>query len=132
MLNRRSTSVLAVALLALLGAVPAWSHDIITNNGVTVTVHVDPNDEPVATQPATIVIESVKTRMGVFTWKTCKCTLAVSDSSGKVLRQGPATQRTPIVFPEPSAYQLTFAGRVKRNGVWRTFKIVDALRADAP
>jgi hypothetical protein len=67
MLNRRSTSVLAVALLALLGAVPAWSHDIITNNGVTVTVHVDPNDEPVATQPATIVIESVKTRTGVFT-----------------------------------------------------------------
>ena len=42
-------------ILALVGAGAAWAHQPATNNGVTVTLHVDPDDDPVATQPATIV-----------------------------------------------------------------------------
>ena len=48
--------------LTLMGAGGAWAHDRETNNGVTVTLHVDPNDAPVTGQPATLVIESVETK----------------------------------------------------------------------
>ena len=127
---------IAVALVsfavALTGPGAASAHDRETNNGVTVTVHVDPDDEPIATQPATIVVEKVETKAG-FAWATCRCTWRISDSTGAVLYQRPARVRTPFVFPASGAYQLTFAGRVKVTKTrWRAFKINFAFRADTP
>ncbi len=127
---------LAVALVsfavALTGAGVASAHDRETQNGVTVTVHVNPDDQPIAAQQATIVVEKIETK-ATFTWATCRCTWRISDSTGAVLYQGPARVRTPFVFPASGAYQLTFAGRVKVTKTrWRAFKIDYALRADPP
>lgn len=126
-----ATAVGAVALTVAVA--PAWSHQIASNNGVAVQVHVDPNDEPIAGQATTIWVVRVKARNAVFAWKTCRCRLNVFDSSGTVLLNSIATTpRTPVTFPEGKAYGITFSGRVKRTGIWRAFKVSYAIRASAP
>jgi hypothetical protein len=125
------TTVAGAVALALAVA-PAWSHQIASNNGVSVQVHVNPNDEPIAGEPTTVWVVRVKAKDAVFSWKTCRCRLTVFDSSGTVLLASAATvPKTPVTFPEPKAYGITFAGRVKRKGVWRTFKVTYAIRAGA-
>lgn len=128
---RGATLAFALAALALACAGTAAAHEPQTSNGVTVTLHVDPDDAPVAGQAATILIEDVRTRTGTFAWKTCACTLAVADATGAVVRKGPAGRATAIVFPQTGAYLVTFAGRVKRSGAWKAFKVTWALRAEA-
>jgi hypothetical protein len=131
-----------IFILALLGAAslmlvvaPAWAHQIASNNGVSVQVHVNPNDEPIAGTPTTIWVVRVKNvkGKGTFSWATCRCQLKVFDSSGTVVQSGPArAAQTPVTFPEAKAYGITFSGRIKRNGIWRTFKVSYAIRAAAP
>jgi len=131
-----------IFILALLGAAslmlvvaPGWAHQIASNNGVSVQVHVNPNDEPIAGTPTTIWVVRVKNVKGngLFSWATCRCQLKVFDSSGTVVQSGAAkAAQTAITFPEAKAYGITFSGRIKRNGAWRTFKVSYAIRAAAP
>jgi hypothetical protein len=126
------TAVVALVVVALVGAGGAAAHQTATNNGVTVTVHVAPDDEPVATQEALVLVERVKTRTGRFAWANCRCTLEISNSAREVLRKGAVTPRSAFTFPEPGAYRLTVSGRVKRKARWATFKVSFAIRANAP
>jgi hypothetical protein len=123
-----------VGTMALIGAVaPAWSHQIASNNGVAVQVHVDPNDEPIASQATTVWVVRVKGRNVLFSWKTCRCRLLVFASDGAVLLDSAIkVPRTPVIFPEEKAYGITVSGRVKRKGIWRAFKVTFAIRAAAP
>lgn len=122
-----------VGALALVAASPAWAHQIASNNGVLVQVHVNPNDEPIAGEATTVWVVRVKPRNATFAWATCRCRMTVFDSSGVVLVNSIVTvPKTPVTFPEPKAYGITFTGRVKRKGVWRTFKVSYAIRAGAP
>jgi hypothetical protein len=124
-------AVAAVALVA--GVSPAWSHQIVSNNGVAVQTHVDPNDEPIAGQATTIWVVRVKGKGVVFSWKTCRCHMKVFDSTGAVLLDSAVTApRTPVTFPEPAAYGFTFSGRAKNGTKWRPFKVTFAIRAAAP
>ena len=127
-------ALLSAASLVLIVA-PGWAHQIASNTGVSVQVHVNPNDEPIATVPTTIWVVRVKNvkGTGTFSWATCRCQLKVFDSSGTVVQNGPAkTAKTVVTFPEAKAYGITFSGRIKRNGAWRTFKVSYAIRAAAP
>ena len=130
---QRPTAVLLTCVAAALaGAAGASAHDRQTNNGVSVTVHLAPDDDPVATRPATIVVEKVETR-AAFRWATCRCTWTIADATGAVVVRKRATAETPIVFPASGAYRLTFSGRVKAAPTrWRTFAIAYAWRAEAP
>jgi hypothetical protein len=126
------TAAVALAVAALVGASGASAHQTASNNGVTVTMHVAPDDEPVATHEALVLVPKVKTRTGRFAWATCRCTLEISNSAREVLRRGAVTPRSVFTFPEPGAYRLTFAGRVKRKARWATFRVSFAIRANAP
>ena len=71
-MQRPLAVVLVCFAFSLVGAGAGYAHDRETNNGVSVTVHIAPDDDPIATQPATIVVEKVETK-AKFTWATCKC-----------------------------------------------------------
>ena len=124
-----------IAAATLMVVAPASAHQIASNNGVSVQVHVNPNDEPIAGAPTTIWVVRVKNvkGKGTFSWATCRCQLKVFDSSGAVIQSGPAkAPQTAVTFPEAKAYGITFSGRIKRNGIWKTFKVSYAIRAAAP
>ena len=132
----RGTFIAAlIAAASLMAVAPASAHQIASNNGVSVQVHVNPNDEPIAGAPTTIWVVRVKNvkGKGTFSWATCRCQLKVFDSSGAVIQSGPAkAPQTAVTFPEAKAYGITFSGRIKRNGIWKTFKVSYAIRAAAP
>ena len=69
-MQRHLLVVSMCAAFTLLGAGSAQAHDQETNNGVTMTLHVDPDDQPVAGRLATLVIESVDLQ-GTFSWGAC-------------------------------------------------------------
>ncbi len=131
MVQRLSYVALVGAIALAATAVPAGAHQIASNNGVSVQVHVDPNDEPVAGEKTTVWVVRVKARNATFAWKTCRCKLKVFDSSGAVLLDSAATvARTPVTFPDPKAYGITFTGRVKKKaGGWKSFRVTYAIRA---
>lgn len=123
-----------VGAILLVAATTASAHQIASNNGTAVQVHVDPNDEPIVGVPTTVWVVRVKPVKATFAWATCRCRLKVFDSSGTVLLDAPVrTPRTPVTFPEAKAYGITFTGRVKRTGttkvLWRNFKVTYAIRA---
>ena len=127
--------VIGTASIAVLVA-PAWGHQIASNNGTAVQVHVDPNDEPIAGVATTVWVVRVKPLKAAFAWATCRCRMKVFDSSGTVILDVPAkAPRTAVTFPEAKAYGITFSGRVKRTGttkvLWRNFKVTYAIRAFA-
>ncbi len=127
---KRSCVVLAALAVGLACAGAAQAHQTASNKGVSVTVHVTPNDEPLVGQTALILVPRVKPgKLGKFSWATCRCTLKVSDSALTVLRRGPALPRNEFVFPEAAAYRIDFAGRVRRSGKWVWFKVWFAIRA---
>jgi hypothetical protein len=121
--------VMTTALACVVAAQCAFAHDRESNNGVTMTLHINPDDEPIAAQPAVLVIEKVETKSS-FSWKTCRCSMTISDSNDKVIRSGSVGPRTVFTFPVEGAYQIVYAGRVQQKGTWRTFRIPYAFRAD--
>ena len=135
MLRRTLILALIGAASVMLVVAPAWAHQIASNNGVSVQVHVNPNDEPIAGRRDDDLGRPSEEREGerLFSWATCRCQLKVFDSSGAVLQSGPAkAAQTAVTFPEAKAYGITFSGRIKRNGVWKAFKVSYAIRAGSP
>ena len=118
---------LAVSLLAV---APALAHQTAHDNGVAVTMHVSPDDEPVAGRQATVNIVKVDLPGSRrFSWKRGRPALRITDSSGNVLRRGHAGKHTKFTFPRSGAYELKFSGRFKRGGKRRSFSTRFAIRA---
>ena len=85
-----ATSLLAPAL--------GWAHQTGADNGATVTVHVNPDEESIAGQPATVAITKVKVRRGArFRWRTCGCRLTVTNADAEVIEQRDVGRRTTVV-----------------------------------
>jgi hypothetical protein len=116
--------------VALVAATTATAHQTAQNKGVSVTLHVTPDDQPVAGKASKIIVSKVKTRTGSFSWKTCVCYLNVKDASGHVVLNRRAKKRMTFTFPKSGAYALTFAGFVKRHGKKVHFSVQFAIRAD--
>ncbi len=127
---RRAVTAFAVLTFALATISSADAHQIGSNNGVTVTVHVTPDDAPIVGEGSLILVPKVKTRTGTFAWATCKCQIEIANSSGSALLKGPARPSTTFTFPEAGAYSIAISGRVKRKAKWASFKVSFAIRAD--
>jgi hypothetical protein len=119
----------ALAAAAYL-AVPALAHQSVTSNGATVTMHVEPNDEPEAGSPASIrVLKVAVSSRARFRFSTCGCRIKISDSSGHVLRDKAMQSRTKYTFPKAGAYKLTYSGSYTRSGKRKRFSASFAIRA---
>ena len=127
----RHLLAVAGASLALLAvATPALAHQSATSNGITVTMHIAPDDEPVAGQPTTIVFISAKRRGWSLQRGSCGCRISVTDSSGDVLldrRSG--SRETRFTFPRAGAYRVRISGRLKRDGRTKSFNASFTYRA---
>jgi hypothetical protein len=122
-------AVAATAAPALTAS--ALAHETVTDHGVAVTMHVLPGDEPQAGQPATIVIVKVRPPSGRFTFGSCRCRIKVTTASGRVLLDRRTQKRTPFVFPDPAAYEVTYSGGYRaKGGKTKHFSTTFALRAN--
>jgi hypothetical protein len=126
---RIGTLACCLAIMSSIGAATAPGHQTDTNKGVTVTLHVTPDDEPVAGQASNIIVSKVRPSKGRFTWKSCACYLRISDSSGNVVLNRKAKRTTSFTFPRATAYEIVFTGRVKRGKSFKRFRVKYAIRA---
>ena len=117
------------AILLTLGAATAPGHQTESSKGVSVTLHVTPEDEPIAGRTSKIIVTKVRPNRGRFSWKTCKCYLRISDSSGKVVlnRRAKRTQtsRSHAQRPTRSCSRAAY----KRGGSFKRFRVDFAVRA---
>jgi hypothetical protein len=121
----------AIALLAALAlAAPAAAHQTVSDNGATVTVHVSPDDAPVAGQAAKINVVRVKVPAHA-TFRLSSARVRVSDSAGKVLLDRRAAKHIAFTFPKAAAYQIVVSGSYRRGGRTRRFTTTFAIRANA-
>ena len=128
--GRISTLACCTATILLtLGAATAPGHQTEISKGVSVTMHVTPEDEPVAGRSSKILVTKVRPNRGRFSWRTCKCYLRISDSTGKVVLNRKAKRTMTFTFPRATAYELVFSGRVKRGGSFKRFRVDFAVRA---
>ena len=130
--TRLTAVAVAVGAAALTAAPPAPAHETVTDHGVAVTMHVLPDDEPQAGKPSTIVIVSAKPpKGGRFTFKACTCAIKVTNAGGDVLLDRRTGKRTPFVFPDPAAYEITYSGTYRaKGGRTKRFSATFALRAN--
>jgi hypothetical protein len=127
---RISTFACCIATFLLtLGAATAAGHQTESSKGVSVTMHVTPDDEPIAGRSSEISITKVRPRRGRFSWRTCKCYLRITDSSGKVVLNRRARRSQRFTFPRATAYEIVFSGRVKRGSRYVRFRVDFAIRA---
>jgi hypothetical protein len=108
----------------------ALAHQTTTSRGVSVTLHVTPEDEPVAGQSSSITVTKVRAGSYRFRWSRCVCYLRVSDSAGRVVLNRRVTgRRTGFTFPRATAYEIVFSGRVHKRGRSKRFRASFAIRA---
>jgi hypothetical protein len=130
--TRLTVLAVAVAAAAAAAAAPALAHETVTDHGVAVTLHVLPDDNPQAGRPATITIVSVKPpKGGKFTFGGCACQIKVTTATGHVLMHRRTGKRTPFVFPDPAAYEITYSGAYRaKGGKTKHFSTTFATRAN--
>jgi hypothetical protein len=115
-------------LLAAAGT--AAAHQTAYSKGVSVTLHVNPNDEPNAGRSTQVLVTRVAPNRGRFRWKTCVCYLKITDSSGRVIVNRRAGRRSTVTFPRATAYEIVFSGRYRRSGATKRFRAKFAIRAN--
>jgi hypothetical protein len=129
-IGRMSAFACCIATIPLMiGAATAPGHQTESSKGVSVTMHVTPEDEPIAGRSSKILVTKVRPNRGRFSWRSCKCYLRVSDSAGKVVLNRRARRSQSFTFPRASAYEIVFSGRVKRGRSFRRFRVDFAIRA---
>ncbi len=128
-LRPAAAAIAATAALAL--TAPALGHQTVSARGVAVTLHVLPDDEPVAGQPATIVaVKVTPPRGGRFAFGSCTCRVKVATATGRVLLNKRTGKRTPFVFPDRAAYEITYSGSYRaKSKKTKRFSAVFAMRA---
>ncbi len=128
--TRPAVPALAVAAVLALSA-SAFGHQTVSDHGVAVTLHVLPDDEPVAGRRATIVAVAVRPpKGGRFTFRSCTCRVKVTTATGRVLLNKRTGKRTSFRFPDPAAYEITYSGRYRaKNKKTKRFSAAFAIRA---
>jgi hypothetical protein len=128
--HHRLTTVAAGLLATLAVAVPAAAHQTVSSNGATVTVHVSPDDAPVAGHASSINVLRIRVPKGA-TFALSRATVTVRDSSGRTVLSRRAAKRIAFTFPRPVAYEITVSGSYRRAGKTKRFAAAFAIRANA-
>ena len=137
---RVSTGVLALVVALTTGAVllpqAAEAHTIATAGSLEVLLHVDPDDQPRSSEPATLYV-SFSDSSGRFNLAQCACRLEVSRNgqslSSGALKPDPGSRSLalyPITFARPGVYHVALTGRPAAGSSWAKFAVGYDLRVE--
>ena len=127
---------LLICLFAYLLIAPSASAHVLQTDGTIGTVlHIDPNDDPIAQQQASLFFE-FKDTTNNFTAKNCDCNVAIVEA-GKTIYAQPLsitsdTASLFYTFPNPDVYQVVITGTPLTKNAFQTFKLTYNVRAEQP
>ncbi|MBW4062159.1 hypothetical protein HJC99_06310 [Candidatus Saccharibacteria bacterium] len=138
-INVKAKSMLAVVAAGLCLVVPVEvsAHQLATNNGMSVILHVNPNDTPVAGGVSGLEFYFIPVSANtVFKLSDCHCQVRVKDGS-KTLVDAPLGGMTSgqsqgvanVTFPRLGVYAVMVTGTSK-SGQFASFSTSYELRVD--
>lgn len=118
----------AVFFLMLLSGAPKISaHELSSDGGMHVTLHVEPDDDPVINKPQKLVF-IYSDELQKFDAQNCSCTVTISDSLKQVFT-GPVPPAAsyfgeiPYTFNKAETYRVRLAGEPKTAGAFTPFNV---------
>jgi hypothetical protein len=116
--------LLIVSMVVSPGIVQA--HEEVTDGTMTVTMHIDPNDAPMAGVPQTLNFYFTDTP-SKFGLKNCACTLEISSPQSQTLSNqlhfvGDNHGAWPVTFERAQTYSAKVSGSPKKAGTFAPFK----------
>jgi hypothetical protein len=137
--GRRLDGVVTLVALSLAASVgtfahapAALAHQTAIDNKAAVTVHVNPDDEPIAGRTAYLYVTKVAVgRRARFRWSRCGCRLTVTSAGGEPIvdMDVRSSKAIPIVFPQDDVYTIGVSGRYRKRRRWKPFSVNFAIRA---
>jgi hypothetical protein len=126
-----------IAAVFLLPSI-AFAHQVKSDRDIAVTMHMDPQDDPVVGEQATVYF-SIKDFASKFKVDDCECRVQIMDNSRVLFDQQVATKadqaygsdvlEIPVVFPERAIYFLHITGKSKTSA-FQEFTINYDIRID--
>ena len=124
--------IFAVAAASLtLQVVPALAHGTKKDNDISVYIHIDPNDKPVAGKTSTIYF-FVTDKDNKYTDNDCNCRIKI-EKDGKVLYNrvihkkeylgDPTSVAVKYVFPQLGTYTVSIDGQPKKPEQFQAFNL---------
>ncbi|MEJ0021877.1 MAG: hypothetical protein WDN47_04890 [Candidatus Doudnabacteria bacterium] len=120
-------------------AQPVSAHVFKTDGSITVLMHANPDDDPIAGQPASLLFGITDTA-NKFDPANCDCKVSISDKSKQLLDEsllriaGAAPSlyalTIPFTFPERAVYSIVVTGAPKTAGAFQNFQVEYDLRVD--
>jgi hypothetical protein len=129
-----TSTVLFALIVAISATFPFHStsaHVLQTDGSMGAVLHIDPNDAPVAQQPATFFID-IANKNGAFNLNDCTCTAVLTAASnGSTIAQPtilpetgqPSEGTFEYLFKDSAVYTLTVQGTPKANGAFQNFTL---------
>jgi hypothetical protein len=131
-MKRIIVASLAGSLFFFSFALPASAHMWLTDGNIAVVMHVNPNDAPLAGQPAELLF-GITDETGNFIPSTCKCEVAISGNGGREVLNAPLNPWTggpsifnyqlPFTFPDPAVYQIVVTGSPGASSTFQNFQV---------
>jgi hypothetical protein len=131
--------ILFSVCLFLFSPVVTYAHFPATDGNMTVTLHVDPDDDPVPTKQANLYfLFDDKTKK--FTLANCNCVVTVTEQGKQIYQKSLAayTSKTPsiwgahapFIFPNRDVYQISLKGEPKTKNAFQPFSLTWNFRVD--
>ncbi len=130
--------LLILFLIAILFvATPASAHTFQTDGSITVLLHTNPDDDPIAGQPAAVLFQITDTA-NKFDSSKCDCSVTISRQNN-ILFTAPLLRvvgasiydlTQAYTFQERGVHQITVNGKPKIAGEFQSFKVQHDLRID--
>jgi hypothetical protein len=129
-----SSAIFAFGVLALIGTLAplrnSSAHVLQTDGSMGAVLHIDPNDAPIAAQPAYFFLDFAS-KGGTFTLANCTCNAVLSTTDGTVLARptiNPIASQTSegtfqYQFSSSNEYLLTVSGAPVSGNAFQTFTL---------
>jgi hypothetical protein len=147
MLNKTSLQILRSLFLGilLLGGIfgtlsVAQAHFIENDGPIGVLLHIDPNDSPGISQPATTVFE-ISDKQNKFNGADCTCSLTITNVDGFIFsddfvndkngRHDQGVFESRLTFPRIGIYTVQLHGIPHEPGMFSAFTVRYDIRVDA-
>ncbi len=122
--------VVIIGMNMLLPAHFSFAHVLQADGSIGAVLHIDPNDDPIAQQPAYFFLD-IANKNGVFSLTDCTCTALITNTAGDTIAKptilpenGQTAEGTfEYVFQNSAAYVLTVKGTPKNAGVFQNFTL---------
>jgi hypothetical protein len=111
-----------IGISILFGTPVAKGHELETGGSVGAIMHVDPDDEPIANEPATFYFD-FEYKQRQFNLQGCNCAVTITQNGRQVFGQSLTENTFSYTFPEQGAYVLEVAGKPKPPEEFQDFTL---------